>query len=67
MRDEIRYVVLENDKGLDVVEQRPNQSLEDVALEHGGLIVDDLVYRSYDDAYDALLNVQREAEPIDQD
>lgn len=67
MSDNIRYVILENDDGLTVVEQFPNQRLEDVAFEHGGVIVDDLSYRSYDDAYDALLNVQREADPIDPD
>jgi hypothetical protein len=67
MRDDIRYVVLENDDGLIVVGQHPNQSLEDAAVKHGGRIVDDLTYRSYDDAYDALLIIQREADLIDQD
>lgn len=59
MSHDVSYVILETEHGLTVAELMPTQSLDDVAVEHDGLIVDGLTYRSFDDAYDALLNIQR--------
>lgn len=54
------YVVLETDAGLTVEKVEAGQSAEACAEQHGGVVVDPTLYRTYDDAYDALLLIQAE-------
>lgn len=56
------FLIIENDDGLVVVEQDDAGAPEEAAVEHGGVLVDAGPYRSYGDAYDALLALQEEDE-----
>ena len=58
----MNYFVIENDDGLLVVGANATQSAEQVALANHGVVVDEGPYKTYDDAYDAMLLVP---EPID--
>jgi hypothetical protein len=56
------FAIIELEEGLTVVELPLGQTPEDVALRNGGTLVDPGPYSSYDDAYDALLELQYEDE-----
>lgn len=56
------YLIIENEQGLEVVEQDEKSTPEETASEHGGILIDAGPYKSYDDAYDALLALQQEDE-----
>ncbi len=49
------YQIIETDGGLMVSEVQPGVSAEVAAERAGGVIVDPGPYRSYEEAYDALL------------
>lgn len=49
------YVVIETDDGLTVVEVDEASSAEHEAERCGGVLVDPVLYATYEDAYDALL------------
>lgn len=49
------FLILETDDGLTVVEREENESAEDSALRHGGMVVDPGPYSTLEDAQDALL------------
>lgn len=51
------YIVIENDDGLLVVGVAKNQTKEQVALANVGVIVDEGPYDTYDEAYDAMLQI----------
>jgi len=57
-----RYIVIETEAGLMVADQSPGVPAEQVAARYGGLVVDPGPYTTYQDAYDALLAIQRETE-----
>lgn len=59
-----RFVVIEIDDGLTVVELDQTTSVEAAAEKNGGVVVDTTIYSSYDDAYDALLLAQAEDDDV---
>jgi hypothetical protein len=54
------YVVIETDAGLMLAEVERGESAEVAAEKHGGVVVDDTLYSTYDDAYDAMLSLEAE-------
>lgn len=56
------YAVIETDSGLTVTELSPDMTPQQAAERKGGLLVDPGPYKSYDDAYDAILALQNEEE-----
>lgn len=48
------YIIIENDDGLLVVGVQAGQQAEEAAVQHGGVVVDEGPYKTYDDAYDAM-------------
>lgn len=56
------YEIIETDEGLAVAEVPPGNTPEDVAASRGGLLVDPGPYTTYEDAYDAMLAIQKEDE-----
>ena len=56
------YEVIETDEGLTVVELEPGMPPEETALRHDGIVVDAGPFRSYEDAYDAVLAIKEEEE-----
>lgn len=56
------FALIETDDGLTVVELQPGQTADDSAAIHGGTLVDPGPYPSYDEAYDALADLQAEEE-----
>jgi len=59
------YEIVETDAGFTVVEVRPGAPPEEAAARHAGVVVDPGPYRTYEDAYDALLALQAEEEDED--
>jgi hypothetical protein len=57
-----QFAIIEVDDGLTIVELQPGQSAEEVAVREGGVLVDAGPYSSYDDAYDALIELEGEDE-----
>jgi len=55
-----QYQIIETEQGLLITRLVPGARPEDVAAAHGGVVVDPGPYRSYEDAYDALIALQKE-------
>lgn len=49
------FLILETDDGLTVVDRRDDETAEDSALRHGGVVVDPGPFATLEDAQDALL------------
>ena len=49
------FLILETDDGLTVVDRRDDETAEDAALRHGGVVIDPGPFDTLDDAQDALL------------
>jgi len=58
----IDFAIIELEDGLTVVELPAGQSPEDVALSHGGTLVDPGPYPSFEEASDARMDLQYEDE-----
>jgi hypothetical protein len=58
----VDFAIIELEDGLTVVELPSGQSPEVVALSHGGILVDPGPYPSFEDANDALIDLQYEDE-----
>jgi hypothetical protein len=56
------YAIIEAENGLLVANYADIETAEDAAKRLNGFVVDPGPYRSYDDAYDALLALQRQDE-----
>ena len=56
------FAIMELEDGLTIVEVKPHQTPEDAALKEGGTLVDPGHYPSYDDALDALAELESEDE-----
>jgi hypothetical protein len=56
------FSIIETDDGLLVVEHPESMSAEETASRHGGVVIDENPYPTYDEAYDALLALQRDAD-----
>ena len=54
------YAIIETEAGLTVTEMKHEGRPEDEALRSGGVVVDPGPYRTYDDAYDAMLAMEGE-------
>ena len=59
------YAVIETDAGLTVAQYEPGASPEDAAEKQGGIVADPGPYKTFDDAYDAMLAIQEEEEEPD--
>jgi hypothetical protein len=58
----ISFAVIEVEDGLTIVEIPAGQSPEDAAITEGGTLVDPGPYHSYEDASDALDELEMESE-----
>ncbi len=58
----ISFTVIEVEDGLTIVEIQPGQTAEDAAANEGGTLVDPGPYHSYEDASDALDQLEMESE-----
>ena len=52
------FVIIELDDGLTIAEIKPHETPEAVALEQGGTLVDVGPYHTYEDAVDALAELE---------
>jgi len=57
-----QFAIIEIDDGLTVVELQPGQKPDDIALRQGGTLVDAGPYSSYEDACDALIELEGDDE-----
>lgn len=58
----VQFVIIETDDGLTIIECPSDGRPEHVAEEQGGFLVDTGPFSSYEDAYDALENLNVEDE-----
>jgi hypothetical protein len=58
----IEFAIIEIEDGLTIVELEPGQDPEDVAAREGGTLVDPGPYPTYEDALDALADLEAEDE-----
>jgi hypothetical protein len=56
------YEIIETDEGLAVAEMPRGVSPDEVAAARGGILIDPGPYRTFEDAYDAMLVWQTEEE-----
>jgi hypothetical protein len=56
------FAIIELDDGLTVVELQPGEKPEDAAVRQGGVLADPGPYPTYDEAYDALVEMEGEEE-----
>jgi hypothetical protein len=56
------FTIIELDDGLSIVEIKPHETPEEAALREGGILIDVGPYTSYDDALDALAELEPEDE-----
>ncbi len=60
------YAIIETDAGLSVTEFRGNETPEVQAERKGGLLVDPGPYKTFDDAYDAMIALKEEEDEEDE-
>jgi hypothetical protein len=58
----VQFAIIELDDGLKVIELQPGQAPEDAAAGEGGVLVDPGPYRTFEEADDALRELQEEEE-----
>ena len=51
----VAFSIIETDDGLTVVDRQADETPEECAVRHGGVIIDAGPYPTYEEAYDALL------------
>ena len=56
----VHFAIIELEDGLTIVELQPGDQPEDVAVREGGILVDPGPYPTYDDAYDAMIELEGE-------
>ena len=56
------YMVIETDAGLTVVDHDPATDPTETAVRYSGALTDGQLYKTYDDAYDALLVLKQDEE-----
>lgn len=61
-----RFIVVETEDGLTVVDVPEAETPEDAASTHGGRLADEETYGSYDDAYDAMIAIEQEEADADE-
>jgi hypothetical protein len=55
------FAIIETDAGLTVAQVSPGATPEEAAVVKGGVLVDPGPYKSFDNAYDAMLALSRES------
>ena len=60
-----RFAVIETDSGIAVAAIPTGATVEDVAAQQGGVVIDPGPFESYEDAYDAMLAIPDEEEERD--
>ena len=61
----VSYAIIELDDGLSVVTVDPGESPENAAAKERGLLVDPGPYATYEDAYDAITNLEEDEDRRD--
>jgi hypothetical protein len=56
------FVIIELDDGLTIAEIKPHETPEEVALKQGGTLIDAGPYHTYEDALDALADLEPDDE-----
>lgn len=56
----LQYAIIETEDGLAVTQLRSTKPLDDLAAEHGAIVVDPGPYGSFDEAYDAMIAIEEE-------
>jgi hypothetical protein len=56
------YQITETDEGLAVAETQPGVTPEETAATQDGILIDPGPYKTFEDAYDAMLALQEEEE-----
>jgi hypothetical protein len=56
----VQFAIIELDDGLTIIELQPGQTPEDAAASQGGVLVDPGPYPTYEEADDALRDLQDE-------
>ena len=59
------FSIIETEGGLTVAEIEPGTGADETALKLGGVVVDPGPYKTYEDAYDAVLAIQSEEDDED--
>jgi len=54
------FAIIETDAGLAVTEVETASQVEEAAIRQGGVVVDPGPYVTFEDAYDSMLELQRE-------
>ena len=60
-----RFAVIETDSGIAVAAIPAGATVEDVAAQQGGVVIDPGPFENYEDAYDAMLAIPDEEEERD--
>ena len=58
------FTVIENDNGLLVVAVESGETADEAAVRYNGVVVDEGPYKTYDDAYDAMLQIPARLDDI---
>lgn len=61
----VYFAIIEVDDGFTIIEVKDEQSAEEIALRDGGILVDPGPYSSYEEACDALDQLEVEDDEID--
>jgi len=56
------YIIIETEAGLTVAEHDPRNTVEQTATENGGILADPQTYKSFEDAYDAMMEMDTDDE-----
>jgi hypothetical protein len=51
------FIIIDTDDGLTVVPHDPADTPEETALAHKGVVADETIYATFDDAYDAMQQI----------
>lgn len=60
------FAIIETDAGLAVTQVETASQIEEAAIRQGGMIVDPGPYLTFEDAYDSMLELQREEAELEQ-
>ncbi len=61
----VYFAIIEVDDGFTIIEVKDDQSVEEIAVREGGILVDSGPYSSYEEACDALDQLEVEDDEID--
>ena len=58
------FAIIETENGMTIVEYQPTDDVAAVAEANGGVLVDPGPYKTFDEAYDELLNLEPDNEEL---